>query len=159
MNQVIISEMHSGEEIEVSKLIMDVFGVFIGPGYVPQGVEEFAKYVEAEALRNRQISGDHYALVAREEARIIGFLEMRNNCHLSLLFVHSDYHRKGIARRLLHQGMDAVRKSGVNPGFITVKSSPYAVPAYERMGFITAENEQEENGIRFVPMKKIFQSA
>jgi predicted GNAT family N-acyltransferase len=35
---------------------------------------------------------------------------------------------------------------------ITVKSSPYAVEIYEKMGFEKVGDEQEIHGIRFIPM-------
>jgi hypothetical protein len=40
---------------------------------------------------------------------------------------------------------------------VTVNSSPYAVPIYERLGFIkTAEQQEHENGIIYVPMAHSF---
>jgi predicted GNAT family N-acyltransferase len=39
---------------------------------------------------------------------------------------------------------------------ISVNSSLYAVEAYERLGFVATDTEQQKNGIRFVPMKHKF---
>ena len=35
---------------------------------------------------------------------------------------------------------------------ITVNSSPYAVEAYRRLGFVDVDNEKLLDGIRFTPM-------
>ena len=35
---------------------------------------------------------------------------------------------------------------------ITVNSSPYAVKVYERLGFMKTGEQQEKNGILFIPM-------
>ena len=39
--------------------------------------------------------------------------------------------------------------------FITVNSSRYAVPIYEKIGFIKTEEEKEQDGLKFTPMKLI----
>jgi len=38
---------------------------------------------------------------------------------------------------------------------ITVNSSPYAVKVYERLGFVKTEEQQEKDGILYVPMMRI----
>ena len=39
--------------------------------------------------------------------------------------------------------------------FITVNSSRYAAPIYEKIGFIKTEEEKEQDGLKFTPMKLI----
>ena len=39
--------------------------------------------------------------------------------------------------------------------FITVNSSRYAVPIYQNLGFIKTEEEKEQDGLKFTPMKLI----
>ena len=39
--------------------------------------------------------------------------------------------------------------------FITVNSSRYAVPIYKNLGFIKTEEEKEQDGLKFTPMKLI----
>ena len=41
---------------------------------------------------------------------------------------------------------------------ISVNSSPNAVPVYEKLGFVRQQSEQENNGIRFVPMQLALQT-
>ena len=78
---------------------------------------------------------------------------MQENSHISLLFVDWQYHRRGIARQLFAY----IRNRALNAGCteITVHSSPYAVPVYQKFGFIKTGPEQELNGIRYIPMKHI----
>ena len=64
------------------------------------------------------------------------------------MFVNEQYHRKGIARRLLNMMIEQFNLSE-----ITVKSSRYAVEIYRKLGFIETDREQTVNGIRFIPMK------
>ena len=39
--------------------------------------------------------------------------------------------------------------------FITVNSSRYAVSIYEKIGFIKTEEEKEQDGLKFTPMKLV----
>ena len=39
--------------------------------------------------------------------------------------------------------------------FITVNSSRYAVSIYQNLGFIKTEEEKEQDGLKFTPMKLI----
>ena len=39
--------------------------------------------------------------------------------------------------------------------FIIVNSSRYAVPIYQNLGFIKIEEEKEQDGLKFTPMKLI----
>ena len=39
---------------------------------------------------------------------------------------------------------------------VTVNSSPYAVCVYERLGFVKTGEQQEQNGIIYVPMEHRF---
>lgn len=143
--------MTSGEEDEVSDLINRVFDDFIAPGYSPDGVQEFRKYVQAEAIKQRSET-DHFLLVAIAAEKIVGVIEIRANEHLSLLFVDSEFQGRKISRELLHRALDICRYHQPDLTQMTVNSSPYAVPIYERLGFDPTGPEEVLNGIRFVPM-------
>ena len=68
------------------------------------------------------------------------------------MFVDKDYHRQGIARQLFDT---VISELTINPDNkeITVNSSPYAVVVYKHLGFIKTAEQQEKNGMLFVPMK------
>ena len=44
-----------------------------------------------------------------------------------------------------------------NKGVFTVNSSPYAHEIYKHIGFVDTDTEQCINGLKFYPMKTIFQ--
>lgn len=144
--------LEPGEEREVCDLISEVFNKFIAPGYSAEGVKEFYRYANPEALAARQ-NDNHFCLVAEMEGRIVGVIEMRNYNHVSLLFVKK--RGIGIARALFDLALE--RCINEKPEFlkITVNSSPYAVSIYEKIGFRVAGEEKTENGITYIPMKYI----
>ena len=144
--------MKSGEEALIADLVFGVFAEFVEPLYSQEGVEQFKKFACADALADRLGAGNLF-LLAESGQRIIGVIEVREHSHVGLLFVEKSFQREGIARELLGRSIEICRRQ--NPGIrkITVNSSPNAIAAYQRIGFTTVEEEQLQNGMRFVPME------
>jgi predicted GNAT family N-acyltransferase len=143
--------MQAGEESAVCDLVARVFEEFVEPGFSPEGVKEFLGYAEPEALA-RRARDNHFVLVAVAGDEIVGMIEVRNQDHVSLLFVDARVHRRGIGRELLQRALDICLNSKPNLQQVEVNSSPYAVPVYERLGFRQVGPERVKNGIRFIPM-------
>ncbi len=151
-DRIIIEEMREGEEQEIADLVQKVFGEFVAPAYGPEGVNHFLDYIEPSNFGKRRSEGNHLALTAKIDGKIIGFIEIRGWSHICLFFVDKEHHGKGIARRLYQKAIEPCGEKGIEE--IDVNSSPFAVPAYERLGFVQTDSEQIRNGIRFFPMKK-----
>lgn len=130
-------------------VIKSAFEKLVAPGYSREGILEFYKFANPLAMRLRLL-GNTMLLGARTpEGEFVGVIEVQDKRHISLLFVHPEHHRKGIASRLVKEACAACGN-----GDIEVNSSPYAVEAYERMGFTMLSQEQLRNGIRYVPMRR-----
>jgi len=87
--------MRPGEEVEVCELITRVFDEFIAPDFSPEGVDEFLKYIQPDALRERSET-DHFTLVATLAEELVGVIEIRNHNHVSLYFVDQAHIGLGI---------------------------------------------------------------
>lgn len=144
------------DSVLVSQMIKRIFEDYISPGFSPQGQTEFLSYITPEAIRARTEVEYYSMLVARctQTEVIVGYLELREDDHISLLFVDPVFHRQGIASNLLDYALKQLSAANCLPERITVHASVYAVPAYQGMGFRTVGPEQEINGIVFVPMLK-----
>ncbi len=143
--------MQPGEETAVADMVARVFNEFVAPGYSAQGVQEFMKYAAPDALLTRA-QLHHFTLLATAQDRVVGMIEVRNHNHISMLFVEKSFQRQGIAAELLRKALDICRAHNPDLTEISVNSSPYAVPVYERLGFRQEKPEQVINGIRFIPM-------
>lgn len=104
----------------------------------------------------------HYLVAAADSAGAQPFLStfqpaaigaLRDHRHVHHLFVASEAHGQGIARSLWSHADADARAHGGN-GAYAVNSSVYAVPVYERLGFVATATVQTRNGVRFVPMAK-----
>ncbi|MDJ0707229.1 MAG: GNAT family N-acetyltransferase [Leptolyngbyaceae cyanobacterium MO_188.B28] len=137
--------------LEVSELAARVFNQFVAPDYASEGVQEFHRYIQPSAFRARAQT-NHFSLITLEQGKVVGVIEMRGHNHISLLFVAPEFQRQGIAKELLRRALQICRANDPRLSKISVNSSSYAAPIYERLGFRRAGEKQVRNGISFLPM-------
>lgn len=143
--------MWSGEEEGVCDLVSGVFEEFVASGLSAEGRGEFYSYADPHLLlrRSRWNSSVHLAIA---DGEIIGMIEVREDGHVALFFVLGDHQGKGFGGELFRRGIAAARIR--NPGIskASVRSSPNAVPIYERLGFRRLEGLEGEGSIPTIPM-------
>ena len=129
---------------EALELVWKVFLKYEAPDYTKEGSDEFFKSIHDDNWLNQiKMYG------AYDKDRLVGVIATRQEgTHIALFFVDGEYHRKGIGRQLFQKILE---DNKVN--YMTVNSSPYAVPVYEKLGFEATDVEQVKNGLRFTPMK------
>ncbi len=139
-----IRECSPKERPRALALALDVFMQYVAPDYSSEGVETFRTFVGGtEAMESLAIYG------AFDGEMLAGMIATRNNGgHITLFFVDSRYHRRGVGRALMQKVIDLCPDD-----VITVHSSPYAVPVYEKLGFCAICEERLNDGIRYTPMK------
>ncbi|PHH98246.1 GNAT family N-acetyltransferase [Fusobacterium polymorphum] len=114
--------------------------------YTKKGIETFCNFVD-----NKKITKSFKVYGAFEDNVLKGLIATdRRKKHISLFFVDKDSQGKGIGKEL----MNIVVNNNEN-SYITVNSSKYGVPIYERLGFIKTEEEKEQDGLKFTPMKLV----
>ena len=114
--------------------------------YSEQGIETFCNFVN-----NKEITKSFKVYGAFENNILEGLIATDSQkSHICLFFVDKVSQGKGIGKEL----MKAVINNNEN-SYITVNSSRYGVPIYEKLGFIKIEEEKEQDGLKFTPMKLI----
>jgi len=146
-------DIKTGDVKEVSELVWHVFNEFEAPEYRQEGIEEFKNFISPKNIITHLKTGQFFIIGCKIDDELIGVIAVRDNSHVSLLFVKKEYHRRGIARKLFNIALKKSCSKDSTLQTITVNSSPYAVKIYERIGFESIDSEQEVNGIRFTPMK------
>lgn len=97
----------------------------------------------------RRITSDTYKnYVYVKDNEIVGYAALKGESHLYHLFVNENAQGHGIARQL----WDTIKKNSLSSEF-TVRSSMYAVPVYQKFGFIETEPKSNKDGIWFQPMR------
>ena len=114
--------------------------------YSEQGIETFCNFVD-----NKKITKSFKVYGAFEDNVLKGLIATDSQKrHICLFFVDKSSQGKGIGKELMRVVVNNNENS-----YITVNSSRYAVPIYEKLGFIKMEEEKEQDGLKFTPMKLI----
>lgn len=151
MENIVIRPLRVNEWDEAMQLAWDTFILFEAPEYSKEGIQSFKNFVRDPILKKLFIEGKYKAIGAFYNGIIVGIIGVRNETHISLLFVDSEYHRRGIARKLMFSTFEQTYKE-YGKREMTVNSSPYAVGFYHKIGFTDTNVEQLTDGIRYTPM-------
>ena len=102
-------------------------------------------------VQNKEITKSFKIYGAFENNVLKGIIATnRKKKHISLFFVDKGSQGKGIGKKL----MSVIMKDNEN-SYITVNSSRYGVLIYEKLGFVKMEEEKEQDGLKFTPMKLV----
>jgi GNAT superfamily N-acetyltransferase len=146
-----IRPIKPGEEQAVHELVVRVFESEIAPLYSAEGICTFLDFIKPDNLK-RLLSESMDILVADNDVEFAGMTAVRDRCHISLLFVASEFQSRGVARLLLHSAINLCRANNPDIDCITVNASPNSVSFYRHVGFTAVDHELVRNGIRYTPM-------
>lgn len=135
----------------INNLIIDVFMKCVAAEYSEEGVKFFLNICNPGEILVK-INEDTPILVAKTEEKIVGIIWTRGINHISRYFVDVACQSKGIGRILFNGLLVEVKSKYKEISEITVNSSPFAMKAYEKLGFIKTEEEKIGNGMRYIPM-------
>lgn len=143
---------YENEWQDAMALAWKTFLRFEADDYEPEGVRSFEDFITDNTLHRMFIMGAYQMFVAMDGDKMVGMITVRNNSHISLLFVDAAYHRKGIGRALMNKLCSYLKlELGVNR--VTVNASPFGVGFYHRLGFCDLNHELTADGIRYTPME------
>ncbi|MFK2932682.1 GNAT family N-acetyltransferase [Dyella agri] len=139
------------DALATSVLVRRLTRRWILPDQPPGAGQALLSRQGAAVQRMRMHEGHRFHLAWLGDT-LVGVATMRDDSHLTQLFVSTRYHGRGIARRLWQRAMaDAVRRAGTRR--FTLNASRCAVPAYRRLGFVAAGPERlSPNGVLTTPM-------
>lgn len=149
--QFVYDLMKLGEESAVCSLVGRVFDEFNAKQYSEEGIRGFYHYINPSMLIRRS-QANHFVCTAKTEKRMVGMIEVKAYAHISLLFVDRQFHGRGVGRNLIRTALLKCRNKKPDVENISVNSSPFAVPIYEKFGFCIMGPDRTENGIYFTPM-------
>ena len=141
-----VKQLLNNEKDEALLFAKRVFIESEDDSYTKKGIETFCNFVD-----NKKITKSFKVYGAFEDNVLKGLIATdRRKKHISLFFVDKDSQGKGIGKEL----MSIIINKNEN-SYITVNSSRYGVPIYEKLGFVKIEDEKEQDGLKFTPMKLI----
>ena len=122
--------------------------------YPPEGVRSFEDFITDSGLKRMFVMGIYQMIAAFDHGKMIGMITLRNEMHISLLFVDSSYHRQGVGRALIRKMAEYVKQE-LGKRRLTVNASPYGVIFYHKIGFKDLGPEKQQDGVIYTPMEYI----
>ncbi len=135
----------------ISRLVCGLAEEFFLDEFGPEGLAYFVGENTPVKVRER-LAGDYRFFLAEHGRELAGVTALRGASHLYHLFVAKPWQRQGLARRLWLTIHRACLQSG-HCEVITVNSSTYAIPVYERFGFTKKGPPERKNGVVHHPME------
>lgn len=139
-----------GDLPDLSHMLRMIYDRDIAGWNPPQGRDSFFTFIRPADFQARLADGSHLLLLW-QDTWLAACLERKAN-HILLLFVHPQYRRQGMARRLIAEALAGVVAEGLPPT-LTLNASPNAYRTYLRLGFQPVGPEFERSGIRARPMR------
>lgn len=110
------------------------------PGWVEQSLSE-------NFLLQAIESAEFDVFVGDVNHQVVAYMAIQNKTHVFHLFVAQDYQRQGLATQLWNYV-----KAYCRSDTYSVTSSDYAVPLYEKLGFIKTSLSGYREGVPIQPM-------
>lgn len=132
-------------------LIEEVFDEFVPPDYSEQGIKTFKEnYIKNNKFLLKFADEREKMYGAYDGDKLVGCLSISLHNVVSCVFVKKEYHRKGIASKLLSTVIEEIKARDMD--VIRLNASPYAVPFYHTFGFYDTGEKSNYNGIIYTPM-------
>lgn len=126
--------------------------------FIPEGVEPPAREIiyqpELEIYYENFGTGKaDYCIVADDEGRVIGAVWTRimkdyghvdDNTPSFAISLYKEYRRKGIGTRMMNEMLALLKQNGYKQASLAVQKANYAVRMYEKVGFKTLDENEEE---------------
>jgi GNAT superfamily N-acetyltransferase len=149
---VSVCRAHVDDPESITTLIEDVFTKCVAPDYSREGRDFFLGLCSTDKLKETIQNGNLIILVAKRNEEIVGTVWVRDGNHIARFFVKTKHQGNGIGRKLFTSLVREVKMKNTGIDRITVNSSPFAIAAYEALGFEKTDGEKSGNGMRYIPM-------
>lgn len=126
-----------------------MFVKFDAPDYGAEHTERMRVAIE-DRLKDLSIYTKRLLAVALVDDKVVGMIETYGTNRISLLFVDSEYQRKGIATSLMSKIASELKMRGYDK--IVLNSSPHGLTFYKHFGFSVVEEEKNPDTPWKTPM-------
>ena len=139
---------------QAASLVSESFRSFNFKDNPPDVSQEYAAYYDPSINLNdirKRFEATSLFLVAEKNSQIVGMLRAIEN-RIVNLFVHENFHKQGIGKRLIHRYERECKKRGYQK--IVLRSQIYAIPFYQACGYKKTTGIRNKYGLIIQPMKK-----
>ncbi|WP_428025141.1 GNAT family N-acetyltransferase [Arcobacter sp.] len=138
-----IRKVNLNDVDDLSKLSNSLLG-FIFEKDAPKW---FVDEISSKAFKERILDKTYEQFVYIIDKKIVGLLTIKDKNQIFHLFVDSNYHKKGIAKKFWE-----FTKMTYNTENMKVNASLYAIKVYESFGFVKQGEEKLFQELKYQPM-------
>ncbi|HAC65595.1 MAG TPA: N-acetyltransferase [Cyanothece sp. UBA12306] len=131
--------------LEINQLIKTIFKRENITKITAQGHDNFLHFISYDSLSKRISVGSKIWLY-KINSELVGVLEINRENHIFLYFVKKKYRGRKIGKALFNYVKTQIS------GDITANSSDYALPIYQKLGFIQTGIPKNQGGIIVSPV-------
>jgi len=146
-----VREVSAEHAADASALVHASFGDLVAPDWEQSAQQTFLDD-SAVAPLAAKIEAASYAAAAFHHHEMVGFVLMPSPALLGMLFVRPDWVRKGVARALWEQARAHVEAFHPTVKTVELNATPYALPFYRSVGFVSISAEFQLRGCRATRM-------
>ncbi|HRN93417.1 MAG: GNAT family N-acetyltransferase [Chitinophagales bacterium] len=120
------------DAVELQKLFIETISTVCAADYNSLQIEAWIANRKDKKLWQETLQNE-FVLVAQQQNEIVGFATLKQGSYLNLFYVHRNYQRQGIAKQLLANIEEEVRR--LKEKTITADVSKTAKAFFEQAGF------------------------
>jgi len=132
--KAVIRTAKTTDAVAIAALVQESFNQFVAPEWEPQARDVFMSQSSAERF-TVLIPEAAFASVAESSDELVGVILLPTPSLLGFLFVRANWHRRGVASQLWEAARAHVEARHPEVKTVELNSSPYAVAAYQALGF------------------------
>jgi GNAT superfamily N-acetyltransferase len=145
----VLRRVGTSDAERISQLVHASFLGLAAADWEPNAVKTFLAESSPQGLA-AALQAPAYAAAEFLDEKPIGFLLMPKPSALAMLFVHPAHLRRGIARRLWESARSFIGAEHPEVETVEANSTPYALGAYQSLGFAPISTEFRRAGCRAV---------
>lgn len=148
-----VRTLQEKEILDALHLVWEVFAEANAPYMSTQGVASFQQFIKLDQFLPKVRNGEMTVFGALENYELAGVCAVRKDGHVALLFVKNGFRKRGVARMLIQAASDHC-VSRLHVTRMTVNAALQAAEAYRRLGFAETAEQQEQDGVPYLPMER-----
>jgi len=138
---IIIEDAYQEDIKEIQKLFYDTIHMICRKDYSKEQIDAWSSSSDDNEKWLDKIL-NQYFLVARTDNKIVGFGSLQDNKYLDFLYVHKDYQKKDIAKKILSY---LEKKAEINRSeVITADVSKTAKSFFEKNGYKVLKEQNKK---------------
>ena len=148
---------NNGDAEAISSLIINTASTQLRNEFTDDGWDLFLRLLEKQTQKSLIENKKYKYLIALDEnnMNILGVLAVKEVTHLFHFFVDPNSQGLGIGKSLWKMYLNKIHQLNEkrqNIKTITVNSSDYGIPFYQKIGFMMNSSRQKKNGVCYTPM-------